>query len=288
MATADPPRDSEPTHESENDLPDLLLPDAICGAPTSNGSPCRRSVGDEDRCFMHREDGPPDRHGAPKGNTNGKGNSGGGAPGGNDNALKHGFHTATSRRLERFDDDQLALFGDYFLEFIRKAENESAAARLASLAVIADDLEGDLIENGIFRSVVDVDGDRDGESDGERTTGRTPKTETLNALLRVTRELRIGKESEGVTGNDLPPETRVSQHYSNYVTDKLPNRDLPWRDGQRTIGTHGYPTPSGDGPVDARRRRPVLTTNSMTCWIGCETWGRHRVDLPRRRGRVIR
>jgi hypothetical protein len=190
---------------------------------------------------MHREDGPPERHGAPEGNQN---------------ALKHGFHVATRRRLERFDEDQLALFGDYFLEFIRKAENESGAARLASLAVIADGLEGDLIENGVFRSVLAVD--QDGESDGERETGRTPKTETLNALLRVTRELRIGKDSEGVTGNDLPPKARVNQQFSNYVANKFPDEDgLPWRDGQQTLATPRVPdtereppTPRGPGDVD--------------------------------------
>ena len=195
---------------------------------------------------------PPDRHGALEGTTNGQGNDSGGAPEDNDNALKHGFHTATNRRLERFDDDQLALFGDYFLEFIRKAENESAAARLATLAVIADDLEGDLIENGVFRFVLDVD--RDGESDGERTTGRTPKAETLNALLRVTRELRIGKDAEGVTGNDLPPEARINQHFSNYVDNELAERDeLSWREGQRTLGT----LQPEDDAQDRSRRPPT-------------------------------
>jgi hypothetical protein len=253
MATADSPTESEPELDPENELPDLPPPDEICGAPTSDGSPCLRSPGDEDRCFMHGTEGPPDSHGAPEGNANGKGNSGGGAPEGNGNALKHGFHTATARRLERFDEDQLALFGDYFLEFIRKAENESAAARLASLAVIGDELEGDLIENGVFRDVVDVDQDGDGESDSERTTGRTPKTETLNALLKVTRELRIGKGAEGVTGNDLPPKARVNQHYSNYVTDMFPDRDLPWRDGKRTLGTPQVP----DSERERNRRPPT-------------------------------
>jgi len=240
MATADPPSEPKRELDSEDDLPDLPPPDEICGAPTSDGSPCRHSVGDEDRCFMHREDGPPDRHGAPEGNQNGQGNDSGGAPEGNDNAKKHGFHTAVRRRLERFDEDQLALYGDYFLEFIRKAENESAAARLASLAVIADDLEGDLIENGVFRDVLDgdQDGETDGESDAERTSERTPKTETLNALLKVTRELRIGKGAEGVSGNDLPPKHRANLHFSNHVSSEVPETDtLPWRDGKRTLGS---------------------------------------------------
>jgi hypothetical protein len=40
-----------------------------CGEPTSNG-PCERGVKGGGPCFMHDEDGPPDGHGAPKGNLN--------------------------------------------------------------------------------------------------------------------------------------------------------------------------------------------------------------------------
>jgi hypothetical protein len=252
MATADAPSDPERELNPEDGLSELPPSDEICGAPTSDGSPCRHSAGDEDRCFMHQEDGPPDRHGAPEGNQNGQGNDSGGAPEGNDNAKKHGFHTAVRRRLERFDEDQLALYGDYFLEFIRKAENESGAARLASLAVIADDLEGDLIDNGVFRSVLDVD------QDGERETDKTPKTETLNALVRVMRELRIGKNAEGITGNDLSPETRANQLFSNYAESEFGDRDeIPWRNGGRTVAMprvpdtkRGPPTSRGPGGVD--------------------------------------
>jgi len=177
---------------------------------------------------MHGEDGPPADHGAPEGNHNGEDNAGGGAPEENTNAFKHGFHTATKRRMAMFDDDQLALFGDYYAEFIQKAENESAAARLASLAVIADELEADIIQNGVFRDVLDVG---DGSS-GECTTGQTPKEETLNALLRVLRELRLGKESEGVTGNDLSTKARANTHFTNMIDDNFGDEDrVPWRDG---------------------------------------------------------
>lgn len=61
-----------------------------CGHPTPNGT-CQRPVPEEGiRCFMHDESGPPSTHGAPPGNQNAIGNSGGGAPVGNANARKYG------------------------------------------------------------------------------------------------------------------------------------------------------------------------------------------------------
>jgi hypothetical protein len=101
-----------------------------------------------------------------------------------------------------------------------------------------------------------TDVDPAGESDGEREAGRTPKTETLNALVRVMRELRIGKNAEGVTGNDLPPKERVNQHYSNYVANKFPDEDtLPWRNERRTLAVPRVPDterepPTSRGPAD--------------------------------------
>jgi hypothetical protein len=196
---------------------------------------------------MHGEDGPPADHGAPEGNQNGDDNAGGGAPEENTNAFKHGFHTATKRRMGMFDDDQLALFGDYYAEFIQKAENESAAARLASLAVIADELETEFIQNGVFSEVLDVG---DGSSE-ERTTGQTPKDETLNALLRVLRELRLGKESEGVTGNDLGAEARAKQHFSYQMSQAFADDDeLSWREGKQ-----GLPLIDPEA-FDQQRERP--------------------------------
>ena len=228
-ATTPPDRDDETGAEFDG-LPETDGTDAetICGEPTDDGSLCERETESGEPCFMHGEDGPPADHGAPEGNHNGDDNAGGGAPEENTNAFKHGFHTATKRRMAMFDDEQLAVFGDYYAEFIQKAENESAAARLASLAVIADELEADIIQNGVFSDVLDVG---DGSS-GECTTGQTPKEETLNALLRVLRELRLGKESEGVTGNDLSTKARANTHFTNMIDDNFGDEDeVPWRDG---------------------------------------------------------
>ena len=206
--------------------------ESVCGAPTGDGSPCQRETENGQPCFMHGDDGPPADHGAPEGNQNGEDNAGGGAPEDNDNALKHGAHTATGRRLEIFDDKQLAVFGDYYAEFLVKVETESAAARLASLAVIADELEADLLQNGVFRDVLDV-GDGSGEG---RPAGQSPQTETLNALLRVLRELRLGKDAEGVTGNDLSDENRLKNHFSVHMDNQFGEKDeLAWRQGTPAV-----------------------------------------------------
>ena len=136
--------------------------------------------------------------------------------------------------------------------------------------MIADDLEGDLIENGVFRDVLDgdQDGETDGKGDAERTTGRTPKTETLNALLKVTRELRIGKGAEGVSGNDLPPKHRANLHFSNHVSSEVPETDtLPWRDGKRTLGSI---QPKEDTEAVSAHRRPGLAAFTTTFQIRCK------------------
>ena len=40
-----------------------------CGEPTPSG-PCQRRLKGGGPCFLHDDDGPPDDHGAPKGNLN--------------------------------------------------------------------------------------------------------------------------------------------------------------------------------------------------------------------------
>jgi hypothetical protein len=237
MAATTPPDTDSETEPEFDGVPDEDERDrdeneieTICGSEdTTTGEPCERETENGDPCFMHGEDGPPENHGAPEDNDNGEDNAGGGPAEGNDNALKHGFHTATARRLDMFDDDQLAVFGDYYYEFVPKVENESAAARLATLAVIADELEADIIQNGVFRDVLNVG---DGTGSEERTAGRSPKTETLNVLLRVLRELRIGKDAEGVSGNDFTDKTRAKTHFSNRLENTHGDTDeLPWREG---------------------------------------------------------
>lgn len=77
---------------------------ATCEYPTNTG-PCQRSVHDEDaHCFMHDGAGTPPRHGAPLGNQNAVGNSGGGAPPRNTNAEKYGSWNDPLKEYDRFDD----------------------------------------------------------------------------------------------------------------------------------------------------------------------------------------
>lgn len=172
-----------------------------CGFPTNAGGPCQnRATGDDGRCWIETHDDSPDApeavtdgRGAPEGNQHAKGNSGGAAPEGNTNAKKHGLHQSVKRRLETMTDEQRDLFEDYYVEYAGKAENDSQAARLASLAVIADDLETHLITDGVFFEK---------EIDDKGTTVEVPKGQTLEAFASALRELRLGQKYEGVSGNN--------------------------------------------------------------------------------------
>lgn len=71
-----------------------------CGASTDSGTECQRRT-DGEPCFMHDWDGPPSSHGAPLGNNNAVGNSGGGAPKGNFNAGIHAGFSDWRKHYER-------------------------------------------------------------------------------------------------------------------------------------------------------------------------------------------
>jgi len=140
---------------------------------------------------MHTDDGPTDDHGAPTGNFN---------------AVEHGLHMAPGRRFQWFIDDQRTWFSEYFETYGTKAGSDGEAARLASLAVIADLLERDLLKNGIVRS----------QADGNRRIRRA----TIRQYTAVLDELRRGLRSEGVSGNQTGPSSR----------DPHPGKHLLWTD----------------------------------------------------------
>jgi len=143
-----------------------------CGdSETTTGDPCRRRVAHPgDRCYLHRDDGGvPDGHGAPTGNFN---------------AVRHGLHMSVEKRVEWFTEEQRTWFREYVETYRRKAENDGEAARLASLAVITDVLERDLIRNGVVRS----------DDEGDRVRGVTVET-----LTDAMAELRRGLRTEGLT-----------------------------------------------------------------------------------------
>lgn len=79
-----------------------------CDYPTDNGS-CGYLVHNDDaHCFMHDGSGPPSSHGAPPGNDNAVGNSGGGPPRLNTNAMKYGSWNDPLKVYERLDGEERA------------------------------------------------------------------------------------------------------------------------------------------------------------------------------------
>lgn len=77
---------------------------AYCHYPAANG-PCEREIADErEHCYLHGDGGgTPPGHGAPVGNDNAVGNSGGGAPKGNMNALKYGAWCDSGMLYDRLE-----------------------------------------------------------------------------------------------------------------------------------------------------------------------------------------
>ena len=73
-----------------------------CGEVTHTGDACQRPT-DGRPCFLHDESGPPSTHGAPLGNDNAVGNSGGGAPRLNSNAEIHGGFGEWRKVYDRLD-----------------------------------------------------------------------------------------------------------------------------------------------------------------------------------------
>ena len=94
----------------------------ICGVKTRKGTPCKKyPSGDNGRCST-----PQHNVGAPKGNNNAKGNSGGSAPKGNKNAVKTGEYesivrSALSEDEKRKFDSVSTTVGDQLDEQIRTA-----------------------------------------------------------------------------------------------------------------------------------------------------------------------
>lgn len=114
-----------------------------CGHPTSSG-PCQRRIAPNvDACFMHSEGGPPPGHGAPIGNTNAVGNSGGGAPVGNSNAQKYGAWSNPLKEYNRLEGAPKDLADALAADYIERSkadlegeELECKARRLAMLEVM--------------------------------------------------------------------------------------------------------------------------------------------------------
>jgi hypothetical protein len=149
-----------------------------CGFPTDSG-PCGFEISEgRERCFMHDLAGPPASHGAPAGNSNAAGNSGGGAPKGNWNAathhgwsdsLKHYHRLAGSPRekVDRFLDEYVEDYALVHRMDIEEVEaDEKVMNGLRKLAAIHDQtarangrvaIEGPIVEREV--EFEDVDGE---------------------------------------------------------------------------------------------------------------------------------
>jgi len=152
-------------------------------------------MNDDGSCWLDTHgDDPADTtdvdYGGPEGNDHAVGNDGGPPPG-NFNAVDHGLEMSVRRRIEMFDDDQLDAFMGYYEQYEYKAENPGEAARLASIAVIIEELERDLFMDGCWIVKENDDGEE----------YKIPKQQTLEALFDANRELRLSQDYEGITNN---------------------------------------------------------------------------------------
>lgn len=187
----------------------------LCGHPGSNG-PCGNPATEPDgSCWLDTHGDDPaeseaDGRGAPEGNDHADGNPGGGAPEGNFNAIETGLHTSVKRRLDWFKElgePYLSLFEDYYVEFHGKAENKSQAAALASLAVIRDELDRNLVVDGVFYEdqIADpeelIEAGIPPEEAQDKAFVEKPKIATLDGLDKIEKELRLGLKYEGVNDN---------------------------------------------------------------------------------------
>ena len=114
-----------------------------CGHPTGSGETCERTVAEAGaHCFMHSGNGSPPGHGAPIGNTNAAGNSGGGAPTGNTNAEKYGGWNDPLKEYDRLTGETKAYVTELEADIIERskvdlpaADIERKARRLAVLLI---------------------------------------------------------------------------------------------------------------------------------------------------------
>lgn len=125
-----------------------------CGVLTDCGTECQRRT-DGGPCFMHSDGGPPSSHGAPSGNDNAVGNSGGGAPKGNFNAGIHAGFSDWRKHYERLAPDAREWADKYAESLITRSkadlpdsEIETRAREAGTLAHMWDCAAVDTFERG--------------------------------------------------------------------------------------------------------------------------------------------
>jgi hypothetical protein len=104
-----------------------------CGALTDSGTECQRRT-DGGPCFIHSDGGPPSSHGAPPGNDNAVGNSGGGAPEGNFNAGIHAGFSDWRKHYERLTPDAKAWVDEHAESLITRSKADLTDSEIEAKA----------------------------------------------------------------------------------------------------------------------------------------------------------
>ena len=168
-----------------------------CGSTdTDTADPCERRIADDrdrEHCWEHAHSGE-SVSGAPseslKGNQNAAGNSGGGAPGGNTNAMTHGLNMNVKRQYQSFDPTEREAFR-FYVEYYhdeRGLDDLVQAKRLAIAEVMADRVETDLAE-GIYKEI----------EVGSGRTAEVPKESMFEAHAHYITTIRLKQHHEGLS-----------------------------------------------------------------------------------------
>lgn len=175
-----------------------------CGVLTDSGKECQRRT-DGGPCFMHDLSGPPSSHGAPLGNDNAVGNSGGGAPPLNSNAVVHAGFSNWEKHYERLRGEAKKWVDEIAEDHINRSKAdlpedviESKAREVSTLAHMWRCASADSLKRGPVLE----------HEETHEPTGKTYTVHRLNPAfradmaisrreLRLTRELRVYNTPDG-------------------------------------------------------------------------------------------
>jgi hypothetical protein len=156
-----------------------------CGVSTANGTPCQRRT-DGGPCFMHDESGPPSSHGGQPGNKNAVGNSGGGAPPLNANAVIHAGFSDPEKHYQRLEGEAKEWVDDLADSITEQSkagfspeETKRLARRIATLHHQWDCAAVDTLERGW---VIE-------REETHEPAGKTYTVNRLNPALRAGRSM---------------------------------------------------------------------------------------------------
>ena len=145
---------------------------------------------------------------APVGNGYAKGNSGGGAPRGNANAMKHGVYSPPRRLLAHLTGDQLAFVEDLYHGYLSSAgfgEDDPQAEKLKLLCV-------QILQQHIALSIIQKEGmgtTRTVVTDGGHEIQLRGPNRMFKETHQLSREISDGMRELGLYGGD-PPQSGTS------------------------------------------------------------------------------